>query len=43
MTSNNVPDILSYLDEFEDLDWVKSNYITHIIELIVKQEREYLK
>ncbi|CAD8168911.1 unnamed protein product [Paramecium octaurelia] len=43
LTSNNVPDILSYLDEFEDLDWVKQNYITHIIELIVKQEREYLK
>ncbi|CAD8172285.1 unnamed protein product [Paramecium octaurelia] len=43
LTSNNVPDILSYLDEFEDLDWVKSNYITHIIEMIVKQEKEYLK
>lgn len=27
---------LIYLDEFEDLDWVKSNNITHIIELIVK-------
>ncbi|CAD8084529.1 unnamed protein product [Paramecium sonneborni] len=43
LTSNNVPDIFSYLDEFEDLDWVKSNYVTHIIELIVKQEKEYLK
>ncbi|CAD8078724.1 unnamed protein product [Paramecium sonneborni] len=43
LTSNNVPDILSYLDEFEDLDWVKSSYITHLIEVIVKQEKEYLK
>ncbi|CAD8156687.1 unnamed protein product [Paramecium octaurelia] len=43
LTSNNVPDILSYLDEFEDLDWVKSNSIIHTIELIVKQDRVYLK
>ncbi|CAD8123469.1 unnamed protein product [Paramecium sonneborni] len=38
---NSFVQIIKKQNEFEDIDWVKSNYITHIIELIVKQRKEY--
>ncbi|KAM3136824.1 hypothetical protein pb186bvf_011083 [Paramecium bursaria] len=43
LNSQIVPDILSFLDEFEDLDWVRPQQLIHLVEMIAKQHRDSLK